>query len=138
MVHSFTWSPPPPDPIPVTLILYSPPPLPATPATPSLNPADGGSFVHQHPGNNFKGLLGVNAECLKNKTKLKNKEVPEGMGDIHNSTLEREEKELLCTGGNKETGRGEGRGGKKEEKDRKKESPTCSVAVICHTLIIIY
>lgn len=81
MVHSFTWSPPPPNPIPVTLILYSPP----TPTTPSLNPADGGSFVRQHPGNNIKGLLGVNAECLKNKTKLKNKEVPEGLGGIHSS-----------------------------------------------------
>lgn len=81
MVHSFTWSPPPPNPIPVTLILYSPP----TPTAPSLNPADGGSFVQQHPGNNIKGLLGVNAECLKNKTKLKNKEVPEGLGDLHSS-----------------------------------------------------
>lgn len=91
MVHSFTWSPPPPNPIPVTLILYSSP-TPPTPTTPSLNPADGASFVHQHPGNNIKGLPGVNAECLKNKTKLKNKEVPEGMGDIHNSTPEREGK----------------------------------------------
>lgn len=124
MVHSFTWSTPPPNPIPVTLILYSSlsPFLPLlTPATPSLSLADGGSFVHQHPGNNIKGLLGVNAECLKNKTKLKNKEVPEGMGDIHNSTPEREEKELLCTGGNKEIGRGERELKTKTQKERKKK-----------------
>lgn len=62
------------------------------PTPPSLSPADGGSFVHQHPGNNIKGLLGINAECLKNKTNPRNKEVPEEMGNIHDRTSEREGK----------------------------------------------
>lgn len=111
-------------------------PFSLPPTTPSLSPADGGSFVHQHPGNNIKGLLGVNADCLKNNTKLKNKELPEGMGDIQNSTPEREGKELLCTGENKEAGRGVRKERIKESKqERKKYTLSCSVA-ICQTSII--
>lgn len=109
---------------------------PQPPTTPSLNPADGSSFVHQHPGNNIKGLLGVNAECLKNKTKLKNKEVPEGMGDIHSNTPERKgEKELLCAGGNKQTRRKKER--KNERTKERKRHPNL-LGSVCQTLIIIY
>lgn len=66
----------------------------STPTTPSANPADGGSFVHEHPGNNFKGCnAGCKCGVAKNKTKLKNREAPEGTGDIHSSTLKRGERE---------------------------------------------
>lgn len=65
-----------------------------TPTTPSSNPADGGSFVHEHPGNNFKGCnAGCKCGVAKNKTKLKNREAPEGTGDIHSSTLKRGKRE---------------------------------------------
>lgn len=52
--------------------LFTPttPPLKLPPTNTSLGPADGGSFVRQHPGNNIKGPLGVNAEWPKNKNKI--------------------------------------------------------------------
>lgn len=106
-----------------------------TPTTPSLNPADGGSFVHRHPGNNIKGPLGVNAEWLKNKTKLKNKEVsPRGDGRYSQQhPREGGEKSGDVQEEIKKMGR---KGGRKEERKtewkKEKETHTLSSGRLSH------
>lgn len=106
MVHSFTWSPPPSDPIPVTLILYSPIPS-FNPHLPILKSSWWRLFCQAAPRQQHQRAAG----WLKNKTKLKTKEIPEGMEIF--STPEREAK-TTYTAGEKE------RKSKKKERKRKK------------------
>jgi hypothetical protein len=73
------------DSLSILLLSFLSSPLPHP--SPSLRPADGSSFVHQHPGNNIKGLPGGKAEWPKNKTKPINRKKSQ-RGDIHNRTSE--------------------------------------------------
>lgn len=112
MVHSFTWSPPPPNPTPLTLILYSP----QTPHHTVLKSSWWRLFCPPAPRQPHQRRAECKCECPKNKTKLKNKEVPEGTGDINGSIPKREGERAVMY-------------------RRKKQS---NVAVPCQTLIIIY
>lgn len=104
MVHSFTWSPPPSDPIPVTLILYSPIPS-FNPHLPILKSSWWRLFCQAAPRQQHQRAAG----WLKNKTKLKTKEILEGMEIFR--TPEREAK-TTYTAGEKER--------KQKERKRKK------------------